>query len=531
MIIYKAEESVEGLAEKVLANQSVAYSTEIQVWTPSEREEVQRQHLASSLKTAAKEHGLALGSAFDNDLFFTKSILVSTNWNKNDDVFTPENVWAARHTPSHKPTNLEHDETRQVGHITETWALDVDGNVIPDNTVVDDLPDLFHIANGAVIYTNWQNDDLVARTNELIGKIQAGQKFVSMEAIFTGFDYALISPEESYNVVARTKDTAFLTKHLRVYGGQGVYDGFKVGRLLKNITFSGKGYVDKPANPYSVIFGDGNIFNHSTASTENPFVRQSGVLFSCSSNSLNPMEKSSMSDSVEFLKTQAAEQKDTITKLEAKINELVQAQTEAGIAAIKADAETLKNTLEATEKERDEALASVETLTSDKTDLSDQLAKATEAKEALDKELSEAKEAQTKADRIASLVDGGVDKEVATTKVEVFANLTDEQFEVVAADIVAAAFPPKKDDEKDDKKDKSKSSDESSDDISKDDAEANADESVVDNAEASDDEVDLTVEASDDDNEEADKAEATRASIAMFLSARKGHQVEETETE
>ena len=150
------------------------------------------------------------------------------------------------------------------------------------------------------------------------------------------------------------------------------------------------------------------------------------------------------------------------------------------------------------------------------------------------KEATEAKEATVKADRIASLVDGGVDKEVATSKVEIFANLSDEQFEVIAADIMAAA---KKDDKKkDDKKDDdkkgnpfAKSSDEASEeDISKDDAEANADESVVDNAKSEED-VNLAVEASADESSE--KAESARASIVSFLASRKGNSVEETETE
>ena len=148
MIIYKAEANIDGLADRILANQSVAYDSKIQVWTPSEREFLQRQSLTESLRTAAKLR--AMGSIEDKDLFFTKSILVSTNWNKNDDVFSQVPVWAARHTPSHKPTNLEHDQNQLVGHITDTWAIDADGNIIPEDTLVDDLPELYHLANGIV---------------------------------------------------------------------------------------------------------------------------------------------------------------------------------------------------------------------------------------------------------------------------------------------------------------------------------------------------------------------------------------------
>ena len=39
------------------------------------------------------------------DLALVVSILVSTGWNRNDDIFTPEEVWAARLSPLHKPMN------------------------------------------------------------------------------------------------------------------------------------------------------------------------------------------------------------------------------------------------------------------------------------------------------------------------------------------------------------------------------------------------------------------------------------------
>ena len=187
--IYKAEASVKGLAEQILANASVAYNVGLEPWADDDRTKVMEylgsNRFTDNLEALAKQRSWA--SVTDRDLFFTKSVFVSTNWNKNDDVFAPQPVWAARHTPAHKPTNLEHDETKLVGHITDTWALDNDGNLIPDNTVIDDLPAFYHIANGAVIYTSWADDDLKERTAELIGQIQAGTKFVSMEALFTRF--------------------------------------------------------------------------------------------------------------------------------------------------------------------------------------------------------------------------------------------------------------------------------------------------------------------------------------------------------
>ncbi len=525
MNIFKAEASVDGLAEQVLAKQSVAYSSEIRPWTPTERETFQREQLSQAFQAAAKVHNRSIGGAFDLDLYFTKSILVSTNWNKNDDVFAPEPVWAARHTPSHKRTNIDHDESSLVGHITETWALDGDGNLIPDHTVIDDLPELFHLANGAVIYTKWEDDDLVSRTSELIGQIEAGKKFVSMEALFSNFDYAIVTPEKKYHIVARGQDTAFLTKHLKIYGGSGIYDGCSVGRLLRNITFSGKGYVDKPANPYSVIFNDAKAFDHSTASTENPFLTKSGVSILCSSSSSdNPNEDISMPDSsVDLLRSQNDDLKQSVASLNDKVEKLTKSASEAGVKALEGQVEDLGGKLEATEKERDEANATIVTLTSEKEALGTQLTEANEAKDVLEKVATEAKEAQTKADRVASLVDGGVDKEVATSKVETFASLNDDQFATISEDIIAAANFDKDAGRKDKKNDdkSGKASDDSSDDESRDSADANT--KVLDDADASSDEAGMSADASD----EVDETEALRADLRTTLAHRLGHDIDD----
>jgi len=51
MKIYKDEASIDGLAEKILASTSVAYSSEIQPWLPSEVELSQRRQLSKALES------------------------------------------------------------------------------------------------------------------------------------------------------------------------------------------------------------------------------------------------------------------------------------------------------------------------------------------------------------------------------------------------------------------------------------------------------------------------------------------------
>ena len=517
MIIYEAEEAVDGLAELLFANSSIAYATHVVTGSESDKELIVNSLLDKSIKA----------SVHDSDLYFTKSILVSTNWNLNDDVFCKYEVWASRHTPSHKRTNIEHDETKIVGHMTDTWALDSDSNIIPDNTSVKDLPDLFHIANGAVIYTYWESDDLKAQTNALIEKIQANKMFVSMEALFAGFDYAVMTPEGEFHIVARQKETAFLTKHLRAYKGKGEFDGCRLGRLLRNLTFSGKGYVEKPANPLSVI-DDGIPFSVSASvSRENPFKTHNGVFISCSNvfSSNKKLENTRMSDtlSIDLLQKQNEELKATIAELQEDVKNYSKASVDEKVKAFENKISDLEGKLEAAQKELDSVKAELEEANKAKQELEEQLTEANNAKASLEEEINKAKLEKTKSDRVARLVEAGYEKDTAEAKVEAFIDLDDDKFEVIAVELIEAKKHMKDTKNKDDKSDKAMSSDSSSDDddSTQDDA-GSASASATDldtDVDDSDTEPDMSANASDDSDEPSLREELSKA-----LAARLGYE-------
>ncbi len=212
----------------------------------------------------------AKASASDSDLYPLQSILVSTGWNLNDDVFDPEEVWAARFTPTDKQLNNEHDCAQIIGHMTDCFAADADGKVIANETAADDLPDLYDLYDSGVLYRYWEKEDLQKKMDEILGQIAQGKKFVSMECYFANFDYAILPKAGGQKVVARNGRTAFLTKHLKAYGGDGTYQGDRVGRLLRTITFSGKGLVDNPANPRSKITDHAAAFRAGAALVYSP---------------------------------------------------------------------------------------------------------------------------------------------------------------------------------------------------------------------------------------------------------------------
>lgn len=430
--IYKVEAAVDGLMEKICANASVAYC--VQVVQPLD---IEKPLILEGFAQANTNEDLELGS-----LYPTKSVLVTTSWNINDDVFGPMQTWAARKTPVNKPTNVGHDETKIVGHMVNSWVIDDDGKLVDDDTIVGELPAKFHLCNGAVIYTHWKDKALTERTDTLIEQIEAQEMFVSMECLFTDFDYAIRGENDDFRVIARNEKSAFLTKHLRAYGGSGVYDNYKIGRFLKNIAFSGKGYVTRPANSESIIFSHAQIFDFMAVRYENPFLKGDGV---CIQQQLTVAE--SQDENMELTMSEITQEKlDSVTKALDKATARCETLTKA-LAEVDEEkhAEVIK-TLEDKTNASDKALETASAaLTTSKASVAEAEAKnveLTKTNEELTKQVAETKASELRVNRISLLVDGGVAKDVAEAKVELFANLDDEQFKAVAEEIVKSFVPP-----------------------------------------------------------------------------------------
>lgn len=329
------------------------------------------------------------------DLYYLNSILVSAGWNKNDDVFDVADLWAARETPVDKPFNYMHDETDIIGHMISSAAMGEDGAIINDLP----LPEKMDLVTSAVIYKTWGDPAQSGRVNDLIAKIDEGQLAVSMECVFRNFDYAIIEPDGSKKVIARDDNSAFLTKHLRAYGGTGSYEGYKVGRLLRDLYFSGKGLVDKPANPRSVIlpkevnpFKPENTF--STLAMEVVMPEDNSALSVATEVSALKEELATEKSTASTLATEVSGHKATIASLESKVNEL-----EATIATISQEKLTLSQEIQ--------------------------------------KMVSEVKAVARK----NALVTAGASDERATELLSKFADATDEMFEVVVALIVKEPAP------------------------------------------------------------------------------------------
>lgn len=394
--IYPAEFEA-GLGEKIASQRSVTSSSRLG--------KPEGEKFIIALDEAIAKFGEDNDSF---DLYPTQTIMVSTGWNENHDIFANSETWAARHSPVHKPFNFGHTPRQIIGHIISCIGMDTDYNIIPDDTPVEKLPNKFHLVTGAVIYRFpgcKRDPELTKEMAELIAGIERGDWFVSMECLFDGFDYG--TRDEStgaLSIIPRREDTAFLTKHLRAFGGTGKYNGYTIGRILKGITFSGKGLVENPANKDSIfIFNNVSAFNATVASEETitKVKNQKGHL---------------------NMDTQILELQKQLTEANQKILDMGEAEITAKIAS--KDAEIAK---------RDEQIASLTTkvdeLTAAKAVEAELTTKLTEATA----KLAEIEANAKKTGRISTLVDKGVDKADAEKLVDKFEGMADEQFSEIVA--------------------------------------------------------------------------------------------------
>ena len=205
----------------------------------------EKESLLSSM--AEQKHVSSNDLDPEKDLLKIVSILVSTGKNKNDDVFIRDELAPARTSGKNKPLNVEHDSDKIIGHMTRSFLTDKKGNEITDETITanfEAVPEDFDITNEAVVYAFVK--PTMAETLKKMAA--AGKLFVSVEMWFTDFDFLV-----GTKIIKRNQATAFLDENLRANGGDGVYKGETVARVLRHLLIGGIGVVEKPANPESIV--------------------------------------------------------------------------------------------------------------------------------------------------------------------------------------------------------------------------------------------------------------------------------------
>ena len=483
-----SKEKRDGIADLVKSQASVAYCSPAAL---------HKRDLATALDFIANQDvkdRVVAENKDQADLHYIEAVLVSTGWNKNDDVFTTQATWEARNSPEDKQFNFMHDENDIIGHITGSYVLDKDGEKVDAGS--EESPEAFDIITQAVLYNSWIDPENKGRMEQIIAEIDENKWFVSMECLFAGFDYALINPEGKSQVVTRDETSAFLTKHLRSYGGTGEYEGHKLGRALTNISFSGKGLVSKPANPRSIILNSKSVAAFKVKDNDSHL-----FIGDLAMTDITLLEKQ-LADA----HSELASAKEENEAIKATIEEAKDAEFASKISSFEASVDEHKSTIaemEETIKSTKARVAELEdSLTQSQKDL-------TEATQAVEEMKAEAKQQQRK----AALTEIGLDTE--DESVTALFTLADEAFEAVVTMMSneKKKYAEKKDNPFKDKDKKKNEKDEEAETPSKKKA---SEEVEVEEAAPDFDEVEST-EATLVESEEIDVAESTRASVSDWL--------------
>jgi len=117
MKIYQ-QEIIDGISELVRSNASI--QANVLISTP------QKSQAQRNIKSPDNREPGAL----DPDLYALRTVLVSSGWNKNDDVFAIEELYKAKNTPVNKKIDYQHDELIIIGHISNAYLVDKSGNIL-----------------------------------------------------------------------------------------------------------------------------------------------------------------------------------------------------------------------------------------------------------------------------------------------------------------------------------------------------------------------------------------------------------------
>lgn len=191
------------------------------------------------------------------DLMYMIDIMVSTGANLNGAYFLPSEIYKARNTIMGKAVDILHEEEQVVGHITGYSFLDKNGSILDIENLRASSGDnfdneSFDVATSSVIYK--------LRFPEIADRIESRHFKVSMECFYRNIDVKvgnlIISAEEAMKAGL----IEMVGNKVQVVDGR-KKDVVPVYRVLRDILFSGKGLVDKPANPDSLILEAASIID------------------------------------------------------------------------------------------------------------------------------------------------------------------------------------------------------------------------------------------------------------------------------
>ena len=293
---------------------------------------------------------------------------VVNEFNKNGDGMSTKTAIDSVQQFVHKPTNIEHDKTKIVGHIVNAGFSDYSDSTILIN-VDENEQNPFNIALGAVVYKTVDKDFFETLRRSTDPKSKTHQTVsASWEVGFSEYQIAVGSKNlKDAEIISDPQKIIEMKGMLRAFGGKGLMDdGTPIYRLIVGDVYPlGIGFTMKPAaNVKGIISEDFKEKEEINKSDKSQATQLKKISNKISQNLKNTVNNTKIME----LETLLSEIKASLT--EKKFSEEAIAGMTATFAdAIKQKDEEYQASLEAAEQEKvkiasanEELQASVESI-------------------------------------------------------------------------------------------------------------------------------------------------------------------------
>jgi len=270
---------------------------------------------------------------------------VVNKFNRNGDGMDTET--ALRHTKNfvHKPTNIEHDKQKVVGHIAAAGFSEFGSNEILSEDAVKDKKGAFNIALGAVVYKSVNKNFSNLIEKSLNPEDPSYQKVsASWEVGFSDYVLALGSDSlEEARIVSDPDEIQQLQGFLRSYGGSGkTQDGESIYRLIVGDIYPlGIAYTLNPAADVKGLYSDKVENSHLFINDKRDKISQN--------NDFNVTRKKNTAMEIEKI---VSELKELLTEKKFS-NEAVASMTDTFSNAIRERDEQYRNDLASAKSEKE----------------------------------------------------------------------------------------------------------------------------------------------------------------------------------
>ena len=311
---------------------------------------------------------------------------VVNEFNRNGDGMSTKTAIDSVQQFVHKPTNIEHNKKKVVGHIVNAGFSDYSDSTILIN-VDEDQKDPFNIALGAVVYKTVDKDFFETLKKSTNPKSKTHNMVsASWEVGFSEYKIAVGSKNlKDAEIISDPKQIMEMKGMLRGFGGKGVMqDGTPIHRLIVGDVYPlGIGFTMKPAaNVKGVISSE-----EGSVEIENEEQKASIILNKSKQQSVH-LEKIAAKISQNIKNTvnnkKPMELENLLTELKDSLvekkfsQEAIAGMTSTFAEAIKEKDAEYKASLEAAEKEKAEIAAAKEELLASVESIKEELKSANE---------------------------------------------------------------------------------------------------------------------------------------------------------